>query len=38
MATAYVRIKRGLCPVCANLVAASDVCTDCGKPVKPRAS
>jgi predicted amidophosphoribosyltransferase len=30
------RIKRGLCPACAYPVGASDVCTECGKPVKPR--
>jgi hypothetical protein len=28
------RIKRGLCPACAYPVGASDVCTECGKPVK----
>ena len=27
------RIKRGLCPKCAYPVGASDVCTECGKPV-----
>jgi hypothetical protein len=30
------RIKRGLCPVCAYPVGASPVCTECGKPVRPR--
>ena len=28
------RIKRGLCPACAYPVGASDICTECGKPVK----
>jgi hypothetical protein len=28
------RIKRGLCPACAYPVGASDVCTECGKPVR----
>jgi hypothetical protein len=27
------RIKRGLCPACAYPVGASDLCTECGKPV-----
>jgi hypothetical protein len=31
------RIKRGLCPACAYPVGASDVCTECGKPVAPKA-
>jgi hypothetical protein len=30
------RIKRGLCPACAYPVGASDLCTECGKPVTPR--
>jgi hypothetical protein len=30
------RIKRGLCPACAYPVGNSDVCTECGKPVKVR--
>jgi hypothetical protein len=30
------RIKRGLCPACAYPVGASDLCTECGKPVNPR--
>jgi hypothetical protein len=30
------RIKRVLCPACAYPVGASDICTECGKPVKPR--
>jgi hypothetical protein len=29
------RIKRGLCPACAYPVGASDLCTECGKPVTP---
>jgi hypothetical protein len=28
------RIKRGLCPACAYPVGASEVCTECGKPIK----
>ena len=28
------RIKRNLCPACAYPVGSSDVCTECGKPVK----
>jgi hypothetical protein len=32
------RIKRGLCPACAYPVGASDLCTECGKPVKRRAA
>jgi hypothetical protein len=27
------RIKRGLCPACAYPVGASDLCTECGKPL-----
>jgi hypothetical protein len=27
------RIKRGLCPACAYPVGASDLCTECGKPI-----
>ena len=30
------RIKRGLCPACAYPVGDSEVCTECGKPAKPR--
>jgi hypothetical protein len=30
------RTKRGLCPACAYPVGASDLCTECGKPVNPR--
>jgi len=30
------RIKRGLCPACAYPVGASDLCTECGKPVQSR--
>jgi hypothetical protein len=30
------RMKRGLCPVCAYPVGESEVCTECGKPVKGR--
>jgi hypothetical protein len=30
------RIKRGLCPACAYPVGDSTVCTECGKPVKPK--
>jgi hypothetical protein len=30
------RIKRSLCPACAYPVGASDVCTECGKPVTPK--
>jgi hypothetical protein len=32
------RIKRGLCPACAYPVGASDVCTECGRPVHRAAS
>jgi hypothetical protein len=32
------RIKRGLCPACAYPVGASDLCTECGEPVKPFVS
>ena len=28
------RIKRGLCPACAYPIGTSEVCTECGKPVK----
>ena len=28
------RIKRGLCPKCAYPVGTSDVCTECGHPIK----
>ncbi len=28
-----IRRRRGLCPACAYPVGASDVCTECGKPV-----
>ena len=31
------RIKRGQCPACAYPVGASDVCTECGKPVTPKS-
>jgi hypothetical protein len=30
------RIKRGRCPACAYPIGESDVCTECGKPVKPK--
>lgn len=30
------RIKRGLCPRCKYPVGTSPVCTECGKPVKPK--
>jgi hypothetical protein len=30
------RMKRGLCPKCAYPVGLSDVCTECGKPVRPK--
>jgi len=30
------RIRRGLCPACAYRIGDSAVCTECGKPVKPR--
>jgi hypothetical protein len=30
------RIKRGLCPACGYPVGESAVCTECGKPVKPK--
>jgi hypothetical protein len=29
------RVKRGLCPACAYPVGASEVCTECGQPVRP---
>ena len=32
----YRRIKRGLCPACAYPVGSSAVCTECGKPVRPK--
>jgi hypothetical protein len=32
----HLRIKRGLCPACAYPIGASEVCTECGKPVKAR--
>jgi predicted amidophosphoribosyltransferase len=32
------RIKRGLCPACAYPVGSSEVCTECGRPVKPKAA
>lgn len=31
------RIARGLCPACAYPAGASDVCTECGRPVQERA-
>jgi hypothetical protein len=31
------RIKRGLCPACAYPVGDSEVCTECGKPVRRKA-
>jgi hypothetical protein len=31
------RIKRSLCPACAYPVGDSEVCTECGKPVTPKA-
>jgi hypothetical protein len=31
------RIKRGLCPACAYPVGESDVCTECGKPLRCKA-
>jgi hypothetical protein len=34
----YWRSKRGLCPACAYPIGTSAVCTECGKPVSPRAS
>jgi hypothetical protein len=30
-----MRIRRGLCPACAYPVGQSDVCTECGRPVRP---
>jgi hypothetical protein len=33
-----IRRKRGLCQACAYPVGRSPVCTECGKPVSPRAS
>ena len=32
------RIKRGLCPACAYPVSASEVCTECGKPMQQAGS
>jgi hypothetical protein len=32
------RIKRGLCPACAYPVGNSEICTECGKPVRARAA
>ncbi len=31
------RIKRGLCPACGYQIGTSEVCTECGKPVTPKA-
>ncbi len=31
------RIKRGLCPSCAYPVGESDLCSECGKPVRKHA-
>ena len=28
---------RGLCPACSYPVGTSPLCTECGKPVRPRA-
>jgi hypothetical protein len=33
-----LRLRFGRCPDCAYPVGASDLCTECGKPVTPRAS
>jgi hypothetical protein len=30
----FIRIRRGLCPACAYPIGTSQVCTECGKPVK----
>jgi hypothetical protein len=30
------RVRRGLCPACAYPVGESDICTECGKPVRVR--
>ena len=32
-----IRVRRGQCPACAYPVGASDVCTECGKPVTARS-
>jgi hypothetical protein len=32
-----IRARRGQCPACAYPVGASEVCTECGRPVTPRA-
>jgi hypothetical protein len=32
-----IRARRGQCPACAYPVGASNVCTECGRPVTPRA-
>ena len=29
-----VRVRRGLCPACAYPIGTSDVCTECGKPLR----
>jgi len=31
-----IRTMRGLCPACAYPIGSSAVCTECGKPMKPR--
>ncbi len=31
------RIKNGLCPACGYHVGTSPICTECGKPVTPKA-
>ena|SRR5436190_7680678 len=31
-----IRARRGQCPACAYPIGASNVCTECGKPVTPR--
>jgi hypothetical protein len=33
-----LRVRRGQCPACAYPVGASDVCTECGRPVKQKAT
>jgi hypothetical protein len=30
------RIERGLCPKCAYPIGASPICSECGKPVRPK--
>ncbi len=33
----FIRVRRGLCPTCTYPMGASEVCTECGKPLPGRA-